>query len=147
MLLGDLSQGQQRTAAGVGEHNVQSALLCLDHGEESVEIGEPGDVALNGGEVFPADLRDSIVEALLAAAGDENVGPFRDKSLGGSEADAAVAAGNKGDFFGELIGCRKCAHEVLVFLSDVRLMVLRVRTPSSAMQALSGVAYFPPAPR
>jgi len=89
-------------------------------GEESVEIGEPGDVALNGGEVFPADLRDSIVEALLAAAGDENVGPFRDKSLSGGEAYAAVAAGDQGDFSGEPIGSSKYAHEVLVFLSDVR---------------------------
>jgi len=60
---------------GVGEENIDAALLLPDGGVEAIQIGEIGDVALDGGDVF-ADELDGRVEFGFAAAGNEDVGTF-----------------------------------------------------------------------
>src|SRR5262249_2333073 len=97
MLLGDLSERGQRHDAGVGKQDVKAALLPLDAGEQPVEVREVRDVALHAGDVL-ADLPDRFVKLRLSAAGDEDVGAFRDEPVGGGQADAAVASGDDGDF-------------------------------------------------
>ena len=94
---GDGGEGSEAAASGVGENNVEMAFLFFDGGEDAVEVGELGDVALDGGDVF-ADLFYGGVEFGLAASGDEDVGAFGDEFFGGGEADAAIAAGDECDF-------------------------------------------------
>ena len=49
---GDGAERCEFADAGVGEENVDAAFLLLDGGVEAIEIGEIGDVALDGGDVF-----------------------------------------------------------------------------------------------
>jgi hypothetical protein len=79
---GDVAERSDGPAAGVGEDDVEVAFLFFDGGEEAVEVGEFGDVALDGGDVF-ADLFCGGVEFGLAASGDEDVGAFGDEFFGG----------------------------------------------------------------
>ena len=67
--------------------------------KEPVEIGEVGNCrpAQPWRSAF-SDLLDGGVQVRLAAACDEDVGSFGHEALGGGEADAAVAAGDEGDF-------------------------------------------------
>jgi len=71
----DGTKWSEFAATGVGEENVDAALLLLDGGVETIEVGEIGNVALDGGDVF-ADEFDGGIELGLAAAGDEDVGAF-----------------------------------------------------------------------
>src|ERR1700691_1301757 len=68
---GDRAERQQFTHAGVGEQNVDPSLFSLDPLEQSVEIGEIGDVAANADSIG-ADLRHACVELVLAPSGDED---------------------------------------------------------------------------
>ena len=90
MLLRDRSKGDHPSAAGVGERNVNPALLLLHRGVRPIEICQLRDVTLNAGDIL-ADLSDRDIELALTAAGDEDMPPFGAKPLGGVEANAAVA--------------------------------------------------------
>src|SRR6202007_1664746 len=92
VLLGDLSERGQGWDAGVGEQDVEVALLLLDGGKQPDEVREVLDVAWHAGDVL-ADLPDRFVELRLSAAGDEDVGAFGDEAPGRGPADAAVAPG------------------------------------------------------
>ena len=53
-------------------------------------------VAFEGFDIF-ADVLDRRIKFRLAASGDEDIGPFRDKTPRGREPDSAAAAGDQGD--------------------------------------------------
>src|SRR5262249_46384089 len=97
VLLGDLSKRGDRQDAGVGEQDVEAALLPLHRGEQPVEVRKVRDVALHAGDVL-ADLCYRFIEFRLAASGDEDVGALGDEAPGGGQADAAVAPGDDRDF-------------------------------------------------
>ena len=63
---------------------------------ESIEVIELGDVGVYAGAVGAGFLK-GLVELGLAAAGDEEIGAFLSKPLGGRDADAAVVPGYDGD--------------------------------------------------
>src|SRR5262245_49479373 len=97
VLLADRPERGQRQEAGVGEQDVEAALLPLHGRQQPVQIRRVGDVARHAGDVL-ADLPDRFVQLLLAASGDEDVGALGDEPPGGGQADAAVAPGDDRDF-------------------------------------------------
>ncbi len=76
-------------------------LFCLHLPEQTIEIFELSDVALNRRDV-PADGRFGLVEFSLASAGDEDISTFLDEGLGSGQSDPTAAAGYDGDFPFEL---------------------------------------------
>jgi hypothetical protein len=95
--LGDGAEREHLPAARIGEEHVDAPLLLLDGGVEPIEIGELGHVTLDGHRAV-ADLLHRLIELGLAPARDEDVGTFVRESLGGGEADAAVAPRDHRDF-------------------------------------------------
>jgi hypothetical protein len=81
VLLADRPDRGQRQEAGVGEQDVEAALLALHGGEQLVEVRPVRDVARHAGDVL-ADLPDRLIEFRLAAAGDEDVGALGDEVPG-----------------------------------------------------------------
>src|ERR1700687_543254 len=73
MLFGDVTERNKFTNAGVGENNVDSPLHLTDCLVETIQVGQFCDVPLNARHVT-ADCRDSLVEFLLAARHDEDIG-------------------------------------------------------------------------
>src|SRR5262249_9324311 len=96
VLFGDGSEDCRGGDTGVGEQDVEAALLLPDDREEPIEIGEVGDVAPDPFYV-PFDRFQSCVELGLAATGDEDEGPLGGEPPGRGEADAAGAAGDQRD--------------------------------------------------
>jgi hypothetical protein len=78
VLLADRPERGQHRDAGVGEQDVEAALLLLHPGIEPVEVREVGDIALHARDVL-ADLLDRFLEFRLPAAGDEDVGTLGDE--------------------------------------------------------------------
>ena len=95
VLLGDLLQGGELAAAGVGEEHVDAPVVAGHGRVEPVQVGQVGDVALHAGRAV-ADLGHGGVERVLAAAGDEDVRALGREPLRGGQADAAGAAGHDG---------------------------------------------------
>src|SRR5439155_18718511 len=84
-------------AAGVGEEDIDAALLLLHRCVQAIEVREIGDVAPNAGSPL-AELHHPALELGLAPAGDEDVGALVGEPLCGGEADAAAATRDDGDF-------------------------------------------------
>ena len=87
MLFGHLFDRGEGALAGAREQDVDLALLPLDCLVKPVQVGELGGVCLNAGHVA-ADLAYSFLQALLVAAGDEDVGTFFDIPLRRSQSHA-----------------------------------------------------------
>jgi hypothetical protein len=94
--LGDGAERHHLAAARIGEEHVDASLLLLDGCVEPIEIGKLRHVALDGHGAV-ADLLHRLIELGLTPARDEDVGTFIRESLGGGEADTAVAAGDHRD--------------------------------------------------
>jgi hypothetical protein len=86
--LGDAPQRREFAKTGIGENDIESALLPDD-----LQVGKFGYVSLNAGNVAPDRLH-GLIEFLLATAGDEDVRAFLDEELGGSQANSRCAAGD-----------------------------------------------------
>ncbi|MBB3149256.1 hypothetical protein FHS21_005708 [Phyllobacterium trifolii] len=67
--------------ARICDHDINDVFFRLDSSVKPVEIGKAGDVALYCGDV-PADFGLRLLELCLAAAGEEDVSAFANKSLG-----------------------------------------------------------------
>lgn len=93
MLLRYCAERSKGAAPGIGDQDVNVSFLFFYLSIQTIEIGQIGDVALNAGEIA-ADFPDGLVQFVLAAACNENIGAFRDKQLGGGEAEAAGSAGD-----------------------------------------------------
>src|SRR6266403_2520541 len=121
-LLGDRAQGRKHRDAGIGEDNVEPALLPLDLCEEAIEVAEVRHVSLDAGHIA-SDLLDRRRRLRLAAPGDEDVGAFLHEPLRRRETDAAVATRDECDFSFKLahvflLGCQAKALRCLVMNSS-----------------------------
>src|ERR1700737_477165 len=84
MLFGDFTEGNKFTNAGVGENNIDSPLHHTDCLVETIQVGQFCDAPLNARHVA-ADCRHGLIEFLLAAARDEDVGTLLDETLCSSQ--------------------------------------------------------------
>src|SRR6202451_1931312 len=80
MFFGDVAEGDEFADAGVGEDNIDSPLHFADCLVKKVKIGHFGNVALNTGRIGTDGLH-SLVEFLLAAPRDEDIGTFFDEQF------------------------------------------------------------------
>ena len=96
VLLGNRPEGRELRAAGVGEENVDAALLPLHFGVKTIEIPEACYVASNARGLL-SYLIHGRVELGLPAARDEDVGALLGKASGRGETDPAVASGDDSD--------------------------------------------------
>src|ERR1700685_3088048 len=80
MSFGDVAEGHEFADAGVGEDNIDSPLHFADCLVEKVKIGHFGNVALNTGRIG-SDCLHGLVELLLAAPCDENIGTLFDEQF------------------------------------------------------------------
>src|ERR1700730_4932458 len=101
MLLRDLSQGSKFSDAGVSENHIDSPLP-LDGFVETVKVSQFGNVALNASDVA-TDCLHGLVEFLLTAACDEDVGTLFHKELCCSQPYPGCATGNDCHFSLQLL--------------------------------------------
>ena len=87
----------------IGDEDINVPFLLFHLPIQTIKIGQVGDVALYAGDVAP-DFCDGLIQFFLAAAGNENIGAFRDKSFCRCKADAAGAAGDDGRFPFKFVG-------------------------------------------
>ncbi|SPF34315.1 hypothetical protein SBA4_1480009 [Candidatus Sulfopaludibacter sp. SbA4] len=87
----------------IGDEDINVPFLLFHLFIQAIKIGQVGDVTLNAGDVAPYFL-DGLIQFFLAAASNENICAFRDKSFCRCKADAAGAAGNDGCFPFEFVG-------------------------------------------
>ena len=106
LLFGDAPERQVRSAAGIGEQDVDPAGVGFHLRVQPIQVGHFRGVGQYACRV-PADAGDRLVEFGLTAPGDEHARPFRCKALRAGEADPCRAAGNDGDFF-----CESASHDV-----------------------------------
>src|ERR1700688_686208 len=103
MLFGDGAKGNKFTDAGVGENNIDSPLHLSDGLVKTIKVRQLGDVPLNSRNVG-ADRLHGLVEFLLAAAGDEDIGTLFGEKLCRSQSNPFCAAGDDSDLAFELFG-------------------------------------------
>src|SRR6266852_8215761 len=101
MLLGDGPKGNKLANAGVGENNIDSPLHLSDGLVKTIKVSQLGNVSLNSGNVG-SDCFHGLVEFLLAAARDEDMGTLFDEELCRSQPNPFCAAGDDGDLPFEL---------------------------------------------
>src|ERR1700674_1685990 len=101
MLFSDLPKGNKFANAGVGENNIDSPFHLSDGLVETIKVSQFGNVSLNSRNVR-ADCLHRLVEFLLAAARDEDIGTLFDKELGCSKSNPFCPAGDDGDLAFEL---------------------------------------------
>src|SRR6202047_4761086 len=101
MLFGDGPKGNKFANAGVGENNIDSPLHVRDGLVKTIKVGQFGNVALNSRNVG-ADCLHGLVEFLLAATRDEDIGALFDEKLCRSQPNPFCAAGDDGGLAFEL---------------------------------------------
>src|SRR6267378_3980378 len=117
MLFGDGPKGNKFTNAGIGENNIDSPLHFSDGLVKTIKVSQLGNVSLNSRNVG-ADCLHGLVEFLLAAARDEDMGTLFDEELCRSQSNPFCAAGDDGGLAFELLG--HCLSPLLL-LVKVRL--------------------------
>jgi hypothetical protein len=93
VLLGDLRERSSFGDACVREEDVEVTLPLLHRREQTVQVRESRDVALQRGHV-PTDLLDCRIELFLASTGNEDVSPLCGEKLRRGEPDAGTTAGD-----------------------------------------------------
>src|ERR1700730_18308241 len=93
MLFGDGPKGNKFANAGVGENNVDSPLHLRNGLVQTIKVTQLGDVSLNSRNVG-ADCLHGLVEFLLAAARDEDIGTLFDEKFRSSQPNPFCAAGD-----------------------------------------------------
>ena len=97
VLLSYLAEGGEAGDTGIGEHDVEPALLPLDLCEEAIEIAKVRHVSLYAGDIS-SDLLDRRSQLRITAARYENVRALVHELLCRRKANAAIATGNECDF-------------------------------------------------
>src|ERR1700726_3694380 len=95
MLFGDGPKGDKFGHASVGENNIDSPLHLRYGLVKTIKVSQLGNVSLNSRNVG-ADCLHGLVEFLLAAARDEDIGALFDEKLCRSQPNPFCAAGNDG---------------------------------------------------
>ncbi len=91
-----LPKGGVLRNAGIGEHNIELALLPLDLREEAIKIAKVRHVSLYAGHIS-SDFLDRRSQFRITAPGYEDVRAFFHKLLRRRKTDAAIAASNERD--------------------------------------------------
>ena len=94
MLLCDLAERSTRRRAGIGEHDIELALLPLDLCEQAIQVVKARRVCLYGGHIS-ANLLRRRRQLRLTAPRDEEVGAFAHELLGRRQANATTTTGNE----------------------------------------------------
>src|ERR1700675_3050913 len=124
MLFCDGPKGNKFANAGVGENNIDSPLHFRNGLVKTVKVGQFGNVALNARNIAPDRLH-GLVEFLLAAARDEDIGALFDEKLCRSQPNSFGAAGDNGGLaFKFFKHCFSSAWRVLTNASRAALFVL-----------------------
>src|SRR5258706_9543655 len=103
MLLGDGPKGNKFANTGVGEHNIDPPLHLGDGLVQTIKVSQLGNVSLNSRNVG-ADCPHGLVEFLLAAARDEDIGTLFDEPFCSSQPNPFCPAGDDGGLAFELFG-------------------------------------------
>jgi hypothetical protein len=117
VLLGEAVDGREAVDAGVVDQDVDLAVGLLGFGEEALDLGDFGDIALHsdGLSTFRGDVGDNLIRALAAGCiVDDDFGAGGSKVAGNLCADALGRAGDDGDL------PLKLAHGVLLLNSTIR---------------------------
>src|SRR5690349_1236215 len=101
MLFGDGPKGNKFANAGVGENNIDSHIHVRDGLVKTIKVSQSGNVSLNSRNVG-ADCIQGLVEFLLAAAGDEDIGTLFDEKLCRSQSNPFCPPGDDSDLTFEL---------------------------------------------
>src|ERR1700722_5049587 len=101
MLCRDGPKGNEFSKAGVGENNIDSALHLGNGLVKTIKVREFGNVALNTRHIAPDGLH-GLVEFLLPAAGNEDIGPLFDEKFCRSQPNSFCSAGDDGGLAFEL---------------------------------------------
>src|SRR5882724_2993127 len=111
MLFGDGPKGNKLANAGVGENNIDSPLHLRDGLVKAIKVSQLGHVSLNSRNVG-ADCLRGLVESLLAAARDEDIGTLFDQKFSSSQPNRFFSAGDDGGLAFELLG--HCLSQLLL---------------------------------
>src|SRR5438132_1275233 len=128
MLFGDGPKGNKFAEAGVGENNVDSPLHLRDGLVKTIKVSHLGNVTLNSRNVG-ADYLHGLVEFLLAAARDEDIGTLFDEKLSRSQPNPFCPAGDDGGLAFELFG--HCLSPVIAELENSPAPMLHARSLES----------------
>src|SRR6266481_2449209 len=93
MLLGHGPKGKKFADASVGENNIDSAFHLGNSLVKTIKVGEFGNVALNARNIA-ADCLHGLVEFVLSAARNEDIGTLFDKKLRRGESNPFCATGD-----------------------------------------------------
>src|ERR1700694_396779 len=113
MLFGDGPKGNKFAHAGVGENNIDSSLRLRDGLVKTIKVSQLGNVSLNSRNVR-ADCLHGLVEFLLAARHDEDIGTLLDEKFCRSHPNPFCPASDDGDLAFELFG-----HCLSPFLAEM----------------------------
>src|SRR6267378_2846618 len=103
MFFGDGPKGNKLADAGVGENNIDSPLHLRDGLVKTIKVSQLGNVSLNSRNVG-ADCLHGLVEFLLAAAGNEDIGTLFDEKLCRSQSNPFCPAGDDSNLAFEFFG-------------------------------------------
>src|SRR5712692_6218880 len=132
MLFGDGSKGNKFANTGVGENNIDSPLHLRYDLVKAIKVSQLGNVSLNSRNVG-ADCLHGLVEFLLAAARDEDIGTLFDEKFSSSQPNPFCPAGDDGGLAFELFG--HCLSPLLLScneFSTLRCFTLDHLSPSTA---------------
>src|SRR5260370_17764035 len=132
MLVGDGPKGNKFANAGVGENNIDSPLHLRDGLVKTIKVSQLGNVSVNSRNVG-ADCLHGLVEFLLAAARDEDIGTLFDEKFSSSQPNPFCPAGDDGGLAFELFGHR--LSPILLScneFSTLRCFTLAHLSPSTA---------------
>src|SRR6266481_9031694 len=103
MLFGDGAKGNKFANAGVGENNIDSPLHFRDGLVKTIKVSQLGNVSLNSRNVG-ADCRHGLIEFLLAAARDEDIGTLLDEKFCSRQPNPFCPASDDGGLAFEFFG-------------------------------------------
>src|SRR5260370_25264539 len=115
MLFGDGPKGNKFANAGVGENNINLRLHLRDGLVKTIKVSQLGNVSLNSRNVG-ADCLYGLVEFLLPAARDENVGTLFDEKFCSGQPNPICTAGDDGGLAFELF-CHRLSPLLLLMLN------------------------------
>src|SRR5260221_83958 len=101
MLFSDLPKGNKFAHAGVGENNIDLPLHLRDGLVKTIKVCQFGNVSLNSRNVG-SDCLHGLIELLLAAARDEDIGTLFDEKFCSGKPNPFCTAGDDGDLAFEL---------------------------------------------
>src|SRR6266850_3357550 len=113
MLFGDGPKGNKFANPSVGENNIDSPLHLSNRLVKTIKVSRLGNVSLNSRNVG-ADCLHGLVEFLLTAARDEDIGTLFDEKFSSSQPNPFCSAGNDGGLAFELFG--HCLSSVIAEL-------------------------------